>query len=63
MKVKLDGEEVEIGRRRAKVGVILRLLCINPEVALVLKNGRLVTEDEEIREEDDCLILRTVVLR
>jgi len=60
MKVEVAGREVEVPRRRVRVEKLLRDLGINPEVALVLKNGELVPEDEEIREGDRCQILLTV---
>jgi len=60
MKVEIDGKELEVKRKKIRVERLLRDLGINPEVALVLKNGKLVPEDEEIREGDRCQILLTV---
>jgi len=49
-----------LDEKRIRVETLLRRLYINPETALALRRGELLTEDEEIVEGDTCVIRRTV---
>jgi len=63
IRVIVDGEERKVDKKRVRVELLLERFHINPETALVLRGGELLTEDEELREGDTCVILRTVAAR
>ncbi len=63
IRVIVDKEERKIDKKRIRVELLLERFHINPETALVLRGGELLTEDEELREGDTCVILRTVAAR
>jgi len=58
--VMIGSEVKELKRKKISVEALLRRLCINPETALVLRRGALLTEDELLTDGDSCTILRTV---
>jgi len=63
IRVIVDGEERKVDKKRVRVELLLERFHINPETALVLRGGELLTEDEELRGGDTCVILRTVAAR
>jgi sulfur carrier protein ThiS len=63
IRVIIDEREHQLDMKRIRVETLLRRLHINPETALVLRRGELITEDEEIVEGDTCVIRRTVAER
>ncbi len=61
MKVVLpDGVKREIAVEIARIEDILKDLGINPEEVIVAKNGRIVSEYETARDEDELKIVRIV---
>jgi sulfur carrier protein ThiS len=63
IRVIINGREHQLDTKRIRVETLLRRLHINPETALALHRGELLTEDEEIVEGDTCVIRRTVAER
>lgn len=60
IQVIVDGEEKRLDKKRLRVEALLKRLHINPETALALREGELLTEDEDLLEGDTCVIMRTV---
>jgi len=58
--VMIDGKEHRLDKRKMRIETLLRRLHINPETALALRQGELLTEDEDLREGDTCIIVRTI---
>ena len=63
IRVIIDGKEHELEMKRIRVEILLRRFHINPEVALVLRGGALIPEDEDLVEGDTCVIRRTIAER
>ncbi len=63
IRVIVDKEERKVDKKKIRVELLLERFHINPETALVLRGGELLTEDEELRGGDTCVILRTVAAR
>jgi sulfur carrier protein ThiS len=60
IRVIIDGKEHELDMKRIRVETLLRRLHINPETALALRRGELLTEDEDLVGGDTCVIRRTI---
>jgi sulfur carrier protein ThiS len=60
IRVIVDGRERQLDMKRIRVETLLRELHINPETALTLRRGELITEDEDLVAGDTCVIRRTV---
>ncbi len=63
MKITLpDGgiKEIKIGNRDMPIENLLKELDINPVGVIVVKNDKIVTEDETVRNEDE---IRIIILR
>jgi hypothetical protein len=60
IRVIIDGKEHELDMKRIRVEILLRRFHINPEVALFLRRGELIPEDEDLVEGDTCVIRRTI---
>jgi len=60
VKVKLRDRTVEVDRTSVKVEKLLLQMCINPEDVLVLKNGRLITEDTILKDGDEIEIYEVI---
>lgn len=63
IRVIVDGKEQILDKRRVRIEVLLKRLQLNPETALALRGGSLLTEDEDLEEGDTCIIMRTVAER
>jgi sulfur carrier protein ThiS len=63
IRVIIDEREHQLDTKRIRVETLLRELHINPETALALRQGELITEDEDLVAGDTCVIRRTVVER
>ncbi len=57
VKVLIDGREIEL-ERGGQVYQIMSVLGLNPEEFLALKDGRLVPDDEYVKEGDTIEFLR-----
>jgi len=57
--VVIDGKEDQLAKKRMRVETLLGRFCINPETAVALRRGELLTEDENLLEGDTCIIMRT----
>ncbi len=60
IRVKTGKEVFEVDKKRVKLEKLLLELCINPEDVLVLKDGRLVTEDTVLEDGDEVEIYEVV---
>jgi len=60
IRVMIDGKEHQLDKKKMRIEALLRRLRINPETALALRQGELLTEDEDLREGDTCIIVRTI---
>jgi hypothetical protein len=63
IRVIVDGKEQQLDMKRIRVETLLRRLHINPEAALALRQGGLLTEDEDLVGGDTCVIRRTIAER
>ena len=63
IRVIIDGNEHELDMKRIRVEILLRKFHINPEIALALRRGELIPEDEDLVEGDTCVIRRTIAER
>ena len=63
IRVIIDGREHQLDMKRIRVETLLKRFHINPETALVLRGGELLTEDEDLVEGDTCVIRRTIAER
>ncbi len=63
IRVIVDGERKQLDKKRIRVETLLKRLYINPETALALRGGEILTEDEDLLEGDTCVIMRTVAKR
>jgi sulfur carrier protein ThiS len=55
-----DGKAREIGVERSSIDKILESLSINPIEVIVAKNGKVVSECEEVKGEDVVKVIRIV---
>ncbi len=63
MKITLpDGgiKEIKIGNRDMPIDNLLKELDINPVGVIVVKNDKIVTEDETVRNEDEIRIIMII---
>ena len=60
IRILLRGKEQHLERKRARIETLLHRLHLNPETTLVVRNGLLLTEDEDLFDGDTALILSTV---
>jgi len=60
IRVFLRGKEQRLDKKKARIETLLQRLYLNPETTLVVRNGILLTEDEDLFEGDTALILSTV---
>lgn len=62
LRVKLMPENrvMELDLRKARVREILRTVGLPQEMAVVLRNGRIVTGEEMVEEGDDIVVMRAV---
>jgi sulfur carrier protein ThiS len=63
MKITLpDGgiKEIKIGNRDMPIENLLKELDINPVGVIVVKNDKIVTEDETVRNEDEIRIIMII---
>jgi sulfur carrier protein ThiS len=63
IRVIIDGNEHELDMKRIRVEILLRKFHINPEIALALRGGELIPEDEDLIDGDTCVIHRTIAGR
>ncbi|MBN1254766.1 MAG: hypothetical protein JXA50_05780 [Deltaproteobacteria bacterium] len=59
IRIVIDGEEQQLDTKKMRIETLLRRFHINPETALALRQGELLTEDEDLLEGDVCIIMRT----
>ena len=59
IRVVIDGEKQQLDKKKMKVETLLKRFHINPETALALRQGELITEDEDLVKGDICIIVRT----
>ena len=52
-----EGETREISSERMKIEDLLQNLGINPLEVLIVRNGRVVPEDEYVQEEDEIRVI------
>ncbi len=60
IKVRLKGKVKELDLERVKLERLLNLLGINPEDVLVIKSGKLITEDYVLKDGDEIEIFEVV---
>ncbi len=60
MKVYLEREQKTMQAKPGKALEVIKELGLNPEEFLVIKNGVLVAEDEELEENDDIKIIPVI---
>jgi sulfur carrier protein len=62
LKIKYRGkeQEIEINKDKVKAGDILEALGLSSEYAFVVKNGEVVSEEEEIKETDDIKVINAI---
>ena len=60
IKIRLKGEIKELDLKRVKLERLLNLLGINPEDVLVIKSGKLITEDYMLKDGDEIEIFEVV---
>lgn len=60
IRVVIDGEEQQLDKKKIRIETLLRRFHINPETAVALRRGALLTEDEDLLEGDLCTIVRTI---
>ena len=63
IRVIIDGVEHNLEMKRIRVENLLKRFHINPEIALALRRGELIPEDEDLVEGDTCVIRRTIAER
>lgn len=59
IRVVIDGEEQQLDKKKIRIETLLKRFYINPETAVALRRGALLTEDEDLLEGDICIIVRT----
>ena len=59
IRVVIDGEEQQLNKKKIRVETLLKRFHINPETALALRQGELITEDEDLVKGDICIIVQT----
>ena len=59
IRIIIDGQEQHLETKKIRVEILLKKIHINPETALALRHGELLTEDEDLLEGDTCIIMRT----
>ncbi len=60
MKIKLGKEIKEIDKNLKRVIDIFKELNLNPEEYLVIRDGKVLTEDEEVKEDDEIELIRVI---
>ncbi len=60
LRVRMSDGVRELELKRVRVEGLLRLLCVNPEDVLVLREGRLLTEDVWLSDGDEVEIYEVV---
>ncbi len=60
MKIKIGKEEKILNKNLKKVMDIFKELNLNPEEYLVIRGGKVLTEDEEIKEDDEIELIRVI---
>ena len=60
IRVVIDGEEQQLDKKKLRIETLLKRFHINPETAVALRRGELLTEDEDLIEGDICIIMRTI---
>ncbi len=60
MKIKLGKEIKEIDKNLKRVIDIFKELNLNPEEYLVIRDGKILTEDEEVKEDDEIELIRVI---
>jgi sulfur carrier protein ThiS len=63
IRVVIDGEEHQLNKKKMRIETLLKRFRINPEAALALRQGELLTEDEDLLAGDVCIIMRTTAER
>jgi len=48
-----------LDKKKIRIETLLKRFHINPETAVALRRGALLTEDEDLVEGDICIIVRT----
>ena len=61
--VVIDGEEHQLNKKKMRIETLFKRFHINPETALALRQGELLTEDEDLLAGDVCIIMRTTAER
>jgi len=55
-----EGRLKELQIAQGSIEIVLKRLGINPVVVVVAKNGRIVAELDQIRDEDELKIIRII---
>lgn len=63
IRVVIDGTEHQLDKKKMRIETLLKRFHINPETALALRQGELLTEDEDLLAGDVCIIMRTTAER
>jgi hypothetical protein len=63
IRIVVDGQEQHLEVKKIRIEVLFKKFHINPETALALRQGELLTEDEDLLEGDTCIIKRTIAER
>jgi sulfur carrier protein ThiS len=63
IRVVIDREEHQLNKKKMRIEILLKRFHINPETALALRQGELLTEDEDLLAGDVCIIMRTTAER
>jgi len=60
MKIKIGKEIKEIDKGLKRVIDIFKELNLNPEEYLVIRDGKVLTEDEEVKGDDEIELIRVI---
>ena len=60
MKIKIGKEEKVLDKNLKRVIDIFKELNLNPEEYLVIRDGKVLTEDEEVKENDEIELIRVI---
>ncbi len=60
MRIKIGKETKEINKNLKRVMDIFKELNLNPEEYIVIREGKVLTEDEEIKENDEIELIRVI---
>ena len=63
IRIVIDGEEHQLDKKKMRIETLLNRFHINPETALALRQGELLTENEDLLAGDVCIIMRTTAER